>query len=218
MDYLLGNWGENSKFTASSEYPLKMYFDDFDANGSTETVLATAKNGTYYPLVGLDDLGSQMVMLRKKYPQYRDFAGKSIEEIFDPAQLEAASLREVTELRTGYLKNEGGRFVYHPFPSDLQVAPVMDFLTFDFDGDGNREVLAAGNYFGVKPYHGRFDSFPGALIKNENEILLGNRTGLDLMNKSVRHLAVIHFDNQSYLLVVCNDAAAEVYQLMNKSE
>jgi len=218
MDYLLGNWGENSKFTASTEYPLKMYFDDFDANGSTETVLATAKNGTYYPLVGLDDLGSQMVMLRKKYPQYRDFAGKSIEEIFDPVQLEAASLREVSELRTGYLKNEGGRFVYHPFPSDLQLAPVMDFLSFDFDGDGNREMLAAGNYFGVKPYQGRFDSFPGALIKNENEILLGNRTGLDLMNKSVRHLAVIHFDNQSYLLVVCNDAAAEVYQLMNKSE
>ena len=73
-DYLLGNWGTNSKFTASEENPLKMYFADFDANGSTETVLATAKNGTYYPLVGLDELGSQMVMLRKKYPQYRDFA------------------------------------------------------------------------------------------------------------------------------------------------
>ena len=218
MDYLLGNWGENSKFTASAAYPLKMYFDDFDANGSTETVLATAKNGTYYPLVGLDELGSQMVMLRRKYPSYRDFAGKSIEEIFDPAQLEGAALREVTELRTGYLKNEGGRFVYYPFGENLQVAPVMDFLSYDFDGDGTREVLAAGNYFGVKPYQGRFDSFPGALIKNENDIILGNRAGLDLMNKSVRHLSVIHFDNQPYLLVVYNNAAAEVYQLTNKSE
>ncbi|MEJ2583857.1 MAG: VCBS repeat-containing protein [Robiginitalea sp.] len=218
MDYLLGNWGTNSKFTASAEHPLKMYFDDFDSNGSTETVLATAKNGTYFPLVGLDELGSQMVEFRKKYPRYRDFAGKSIQEIFEPSQLEGAALREVTELRTGYLKNDKGRFIYHSFPSNLQTAPVMEFLTFDFDGDGKGEVLAAGNYFGVKPYQGKFDSFPGALIKSENEIILGNRTGLDLMNKSVRHLSVIHFDNQPYLLVVYNDAAAEVYQLTNKSE
>ena len=94
----------------------------------------------------------------------------------------------------------------------------MDFLSYDFDGDGNREVLAAGNYFGVKPYQGRFDSFPGALIKSEKEIILGNRTGLDLMNKSVRHLSVVSFDNQPYLLVVYNNAAAEVYQLTNKSK
>lgn len=213
MDYLLGNWGENSKFTASAEFPMKMYFDDFDANKSTETVLATAKNGIYYPLVGLDELGSQMVMLRKKYPQYSDFAGKSIEEIFEPTRLEGATLREVTELRTGYLLNEGEHYDYRPFPPELQVAPVMDFLSFDFDGDGKSEVLAAGNYFGIKPHQGRFDSFPGALIKSENEIILGNQTGLDLMNKSVRHLSAIHLNNQPYLLVVYNNAAVEVYQL-----
>ena len=218
MDYLLGNWGANSKFTASAEYPLKMYFADFDSNGSTETVLATARNGAYYPLVGLDELGSQMVMLRRKYPQYRDFAGQPIEKIFEPGQLEGAALREVTELRSGYLKNEENGFRYYAFPQNLQVAPVMDFLSYDFDGDGNREVLAAGNYFGVKPYQGRFDSFPGALIKSEKEIILGNRTGLDLMNKSVRHLSVVSFDNQPYLLVVYNNAAAEVYQLTNKSK
>ena len=217
-DYLLGNWGSNSKFTASAKYPLKMYFADFDANGSTETVVATAKEGEYYPLVGLDELSSQMVMLRRKYPQYKDFAGQSIEEIFEPAQLQEATLRQATELRTGYLKNEGEGFSYYAFPQILQVAPVMDFLTYDFDGDGNGEVLAAGNYFGVKPHQGRFDSFPGALIKSENEIILGNQTGLDLMNKSVRHLSVIHFDNQPYLLVVYNNAAAEVYQLTNKSK
>jgi hypothetical protein len=216
-DYLLGNWGANSKFTASAEYPMKMYFADFDANGSTETVLATARNGTYYPLVGLDELGSQMVMLRRKYPQYRDFAGQPIENIFEPAQLKGAALREVTELRTGYLKNEGDGFRFLAFPEDLQVAPVMDFLSYDFDGDGKEEVLAAGNYFGVTPYQGRFDSFPGALIKSENEIILGNQTGLDLMNRSVRHLSVVPFENKPYLLVVYNDAAAEVYQLTNKS-
>ncbi len=214
-DYLLGNWGANSKFTATKEAPLRMYYADFDGNGSTETVLATSKKGTYYPIAGLDDLGSQMVSLRKKYPNYRDFAGRAVGDIFEAETLEAARLYEVSELRSGYLKNEGGKFEFHPFPDEMQVAPVLSFLPYDFDGDGRVEVLAGGNYFGVKPYHGRFDAFPGALIRSETEIVPGNRLGLEFMNKSVRHLSVIKHNNQDFLLVVYNSEPAEVYQLMN---
>ena len=38
-DYLLGNWGTNTKFNASEEHPLRMYYKDFDANGSYETIV-----------------------------------------------------------------------------------------------------------------------------------------------------------------------------------
>ncbi len=217
MDYLLGNWGTNSKFVASHDEPLKMYFSDFDSNGSTETVLATAKKGAYYTLVGLDDLGSQMVSLRKKYPNYKSFAGKPIEDIFGAEALQSAVLFEVTELRSGYLKNEGGDFKFYPFSNIMQVAPVLTFLPYDFNGDGKTEVLAAGNYFGVKPYQGRLDAFPGALILGESEILPGNRIGLDFMNKSIRHLSVIELNDEPFLLAVFNADTAQVYQLMKKN-
>lgn len=88
-------------------------------------------------------------------------------------------------------------------------------LPHDFDGDGREEILAAGNYFGVKPHQGRLDSFPGALIGGENKILLANRTGLDLMHQSVRRLEVIRMGQKPYLLVVFNDAPAAVYELTN---
>src|SRR5436190_12949219 len=39
-DYVLGNWGLNSKFRASAEAPLKMYYADFDQNGQSETIIA----------------------------------------------------------------------------------------------------------------------------------------------------------------------------------
>ncbi len=51
MDYLLGNWGKNSKFKASKEHPLRMYYADFDGNGSTETILCNYKNGDLLSIV-----------------------------------------------------------------------------------------------------------------------------------------------------------------------
>ncbi len=216
-DIALGNWGTNSKFKASSDYPMRLYLSDFDKNGSTDPVLAIEKNNAYYPLSGLDDLGSQMVYLRRKYPRYSDFAGKTVTEIFEEQPLNDAALLEVDELRSGFLRNEGGKFEFVPFAEELQTAPILEFLSFDFNGDGKEELLAAGNYFGVKPYQGRLDAFPGALIQTENEILLGNRIGLDLMNKSIRQLEIIRIGEMPYLLAVFNDAPAVLYEMTPKT-
>ena len=214
IDYLLGNWGKNSKFEASQEHPLRMYYSDFDENGSTETIICNFKNGAYYPLLGLDELGSQIVSLRKKFNNYKSFAGKSIDAIFEPSVLKKAHIFEVNTLASGYLKNENNTFTFVPFKNELQVSPISAFLEFDFDANGENEVLVAGNYFGVSPYHGRFDSFPGALIFNENKIILGNKIGLDFSQKAVKKLNIIKVQNKSYVLVTINNDSAQVYQLI----
>ena len=213
LDYLLGNWGSNTKFKASQEYPMKMYYSDFDGNGSTETIVAIERNGDYYPLEGLDELSAQMVGLRKKFTTYKSFAGKSISQILDHKALKSSKVLEVSTLQSGYLQNNGGKYSFVPFKAELQVAPIRAFLEYDFDKDGNTEILAAGNYFGIKPYHGRLDSFSGALIKNENDVILGNKIGLELQFKSVRHLNIIHLNARPYLLVTYNNAQAQVYDL-----
>jgi len=128
LDYLLGNWGLNTKFSAKENYPLKMYYADFDDNGSTETILAYEKNGKYYTAAGLDELGSQMSFLKKKFTAYKDFAGKPLEEIFDKKQLENAALLTVNNLSSGYLLNSGGKFTFEAFDAPLQLAPLTAFL------------------------------------------------------------------------------------------
>ncbi|MDX1470667.1 MAG: VCBS repeat-containing protein, partial [Flavobacteriaceae bacterium] len=167
LDFLLGNWGENSKFQASQKSPLRMWYGDFDNNGQTETILAQEKEGKYYPLANFDELSTQMVSLRKKFPTYKSFAGKSVYEIWDKKVLEKGKVMDVTTLSSGYLRNDSGKFQFVPFPRKLQVSPITAFLKFDFNNDGEEEVLAAGNYFGVTPYQGRFDSFTGALIYSD---------------------------------------------------
>ncbi len=213
QDLLLGNWGVNTKFKASADNPMRMHHLDFDNNGKKETVISIEKNGNYYPLANLDELIGQMNILRKKFPDYSSFAGKKMEEIFEKKLLDSAYLFEVHELRSGYLKNEQGKFEFQPFDWELQVSPINSFVSFDFDADEKQEILAAGNYFGVKPFHGRFDGFSGALINNENSIQLGHTLGLDLAGKSARHMKVITVNDTPYLLVVYNSEAAEVYQI-----
>ena len=214
QDYLLGNWGLNTKFSTSEEHPMKMYYGDLDKNGATETIVSTFKDGKDYPVDGLKELSSQLVSLRKKFNSYSSFAGKSMEVILGENMLPNAEILEVHTLNSGFLKNENGKFTFVPFSYKLQLAPIMSFLEFDFNGDNKTEVLAAGNYFGVKPYHGRFDSFPGALISNNNNITLANKIGLDLTGKSIRNMNIIKFNNNNYILLTFNDEAAEVYQIL----
>ncbi len=215
-DYLLGNWGLNSKFIASEDEPLRMYYGDFDGNGQTETVVATAKNGKYYPIVSFDDLTSQLVSLKKKFTAYRDFAGKEIKDIFEKEQLSQMAVLEVDTLASGYLKNDGGRFVFVPFGADLQLAPVTSFCTYDFDNDGDLEALAAGNYFGVKPYHGRLGTFSGALIEDETNFIPGHRIGLQLDQRSARHINVMMLGGEPHLLVTLNNDKVQLYKLLKK--
>jgi hypothetical protein len=137
-----------------------------------------------------------------------------MEQIFDKKTLDEAVVLTVSELRSGYLENNNGKFSFVPFEKELQWAPIMDFLAYDFDQDGTEEVLATGNFFGVKPYHGRFGSFPGAMIKNKNDVILGHEMGLDLSQKSTRHLNIITLNNQPYLLVTFNNDKARVYELI----
>ncbi|NNK72262.1 MAG: VCBS repeat-containing protein [Flavobacteriaceae bacterium] len=213
LDYLLGNWGTNTKFRASEKAPLKMYYNDFDGDGQTETIVANNYKGAYYPLSGLDELGAQMVGLRKKFTAYKDFAGQPLSSIFESDVLKTATVFEVHTLNSGYLKNEDGKFTFKAFPNQLQVSPIQEFLSFDFDEDGQQEVLAGGNFFGVTPYHGRFDSFTGALIKQDGTTVMGHELGLDFSQRSVRHLSIIELNKTPYLLVTFNDSKAEVYRI-----
>ncbi|WP_425547611.1 VCBS repeat-containing protein [Aquimarina gracilis] len=212
-DYLLGNFGLNTKFEASAKYPLKMYYSDFDNNQKTETILAMAKDGKYYTVLGLDELSGQLNYLRKKFTTYNSFAGSAVEKVLGNDALNKSVVFKVDELASGYLKNEEGSFIFVPFEEMLQVAPITKMLQHDFDGDGVQEVFLAGNYFGVIPYHGRFDGFAGAILQNDSLVIDANNLNINLTQKSVRGLNIINFDNKEYLLITINNGKVEIYEL-----
>ena len=215
-DYLLGNWGLNTKFTASPEYPLLMYYADFDDNGSTETLLAQEKDGKYFMPYGLDELATQLNSMKKKFTKYADYAGKSIEEVIGKSALEKAKKYEVHQLASGYLENTGNRFRFKEFPQDCQVAPIRAFVKYDFDQDGSEDVLMAGNYFGVSPYHGKFDALNAGLLSGKGDFLNPHNLGVDFARKAVKKLQIVNFKESPYLLATLNNDTVQVYQIQRK--
>jgi len=73
-------------------------------------------------------------------------------------------------------------------------------------------VFLAGNYFGVIPYHGRFDGFGGAIVSDANTIIDAPELNINLSQKSVRGLNIINFDTKDYLLITIHNDKAEVYE------
>ncbi len=216
LDYLLGNFGLNSKFRASEGFPLKMYYSDFDDNQKTETIIAIPKGEKYYTALGLDELSGQLNFLKKKFTSYASFAGKTVEEVIGNDALDKATLLEVHQLASGYLKNENGAYKFVSFDDKFQVAPITKMLKHDFNNDAVEEVLMAGNYFGVIPYHGRWDGFAGAILQNEETNSNVNTLDINLTQKAVRGLNIINFGTKEYLLITINHGKTEVYEFPNK--
>jgi len=215
-DYILGNFGLNSKFKASQKYPMKMYVGDFDNNNKTETIVAIEKNGAYYTLEGLDELADQLNYLKKRYTTYKSFAGQTVEAVFGENVLNSKTLLTITTLASGYLKNKNGEFTFHPFSeASLQLAPITEILKYDFNSDGNEDILLAGNYFGVTPYQGKFDSFSGGIIQNNEKVISAQKTGVNFYGKAVKGLNIIKIEDIKYLLVTINNDEIELYEISN---
>jgi hypothetical protein len=168
-DLLVGNWGENSKLHASQQYPLKLFAGDLDNNGSLDQILATEKNGKYYTFLGKEELEKQLpALMRKKYADYSSLAGQTIEEVFGD-KLGHTEKFTASILSSVLLTNDGkGNFSISKLPMQAQWSPVFSFLTGDFDGDHKTDIIAAGNFYGVLPYEGRYDAGYGSVLLNKD--------------------------------------------------
>jgi hypothetical protein len=64
---------------------------------------------------------------------------------------------EVHNLKSGYLKKTENSLLFHFRMTYRWLQSTV--LKSNFDSDKKESVFAAGNYFGVSPYHSRFDGF-----------------------------------------------------------
>jgi len=208
-DLVLGNLGRNSYVRASRAEPARLYITDIARDSSLEQILTFYKHGVSYPLAGRDELSRLIPELRSRYPTYASFGATDIRGILSREQLEQAQVREAYVLASSVALNDGnGTFELRPLPVEAQFAPIYSSLPGDFDGDGNTDLVVAGNFFGVPPVLGRYDASYGLLLRGDGA---GGLASVDLDTSrlllvgEVRDLKLLRLADGSRIVVVARN-------------
>ncbi|MDX2303828.1 MAG: VCBS repeat-containing protein [Microscillaceae bacterium] len=165
-DLILGNLGLNSRFQASVQEPFELFIRDFDQNGSLDHIYAHYENGKLVPFPTKHDLTKQLSYLNKKILYFKDYASKSLEDIFGADTLENSLRLKAQTLSSKIALNLGkGSFKLIDLPEQVQFSSLQALQALDIDGDQKEELLAAGNFSFTKPELGKYDANYGLLLK-----------------------------------------------------
>lgn len=215
-DFVLGNLGTNTKFKPTAAAPISLYVNDFDLNGSVEPIFTFLKGGIEYPLALRQDMIKQMSSLKKKFLFYKDYADKSIADIFEPQLLKQATRLNFYEPHSSIVWNKGSDFELHSLPVEAQVSPIYSTLIADVNNDGHSDIIAGGNLFAVKPEVGRYDALQGIVLTGDGKgnfvPVLPLKSGLKL-NGEVRAIAVLNENKAFRLVFVRNNDVIKFYSL-----
>lgn len=219
-DIVIGNHGLNSRFRASIEKPIDLYINDFDQNGTMEQLLCQFNGNKSYPLILRHDLVQQMPSLKKKYLKYNSYKEQQISDIFDPAILSKSLKLNANTLETvAYLNNGKGGFEKISLPAEAQFAPVFAISIFDFNADGNPDILLGGNLYHVKPEVGRYDASYGLLLTGNGnggfKSILSKDSGI-MLKSQARGFSIIDIKNKPMLLVANNNDRAQLFSILKK--
>ncbi len=220
-DYIVGNLGENHRFTATAEFPMALYAIDIDKNGAVDPITAAHwkdKDGKMqeYPVNYLDELAAQSPFFRKKFTSYTQFSMTTMDSIIDRKTVKPEEKFTVNTTSSYVLWNEGGgQFKWERLPTAAQTAPVRKILVRDFNGDKLPDVLLAGNDHSFDVSTGYYDANRGVVLLNKGsrafEALPPSKSGLALRGQVE---SLLYFEGETPTLVAgVNRGKVKVYKL-----
>lgn len=216
-DIIAGNYGLNSKIKADEKHPAKLYVDDFDKNGRVEPIFAYYKtDGKLYPVNLKGDIENQLPYLKKKFPTFESYAGKTIDQVFTEDELKHATQLTVQQTQSCIFYNDGkGNFTMKALPLRAQITSVFGILVSDLNNDGTQDLFLGGNFYGLKPEIGRLDASYGVtLLGNKNHTfsyLPPSESGL-FVRGEVRDIEGINTRQGNYILVARNNDSLQIFK------
>jgi len=167
-DLVAGNVGLNFAYTTSSHGRFGIYAGNFAGNETPDIVLTQEIGGTEYPVFGRARLGPTIYPVALRFPSYGAFAAASMAQLFGADQLRRALHYQTDTFASLYLQNNGdGTFTSTPLPNLAQISPIRGMIVDDVDGDGNLDLIVAGNLFDTEPNTAPADAGNGLWLKGD---------------------------------------------------
>ena len=150
-DLIVGNIGLNNKYHPTEDKPLHIFANDFDNNGSLDIVLSKYYKGNLTPTRGKECSSQQMPFIKDSFPLFSDFASSTLEDIYGAENLSKALHYKATTFASVYIenKNNGGIEISN-LTSEAQLSPINDMIIWDYNKDGNLDIVIGGNMYNTE--------------------------------------------------------------------
>jgi hypothetical protein len=168
VDYVVTNFGLNTKYHATADKPALLYYGDFDGSGRMQLVEAEFEDETLFPIRGKSCSTQAMPFLADKFSTFRSFAAASLVDIYTPTCLDTAHRFAANTLESGLLLNQGnGTFCFETLPRIAQAAPGFGAIVRDLDLDGNQDIYFVQNFYSPQPETGRMAGGLSLLLRGD---------------------------------------------------
>ncbi|MEO6316537.1 MAG: CRTAC1 family protein [Chitinophagaceae bacterium] len=218
MDIIAGNLGENYKFKASVEKPFEVYAKDFDNNGTNDIFLAKYSGDIQVPVRGRECTSQQCPFISKKFTSYLSFAESDLKTILGE-DIASALHYKANVFSSVILVNDNGKFSVKKLPLQAQFSTVNCIMVKDFDNDGKKDILIAGNKFDVEVETTPADASPGVFLKGLGNMNFENVNAAQsgfFVPYNVKDMQALQMKNGWGILVSANNDSLRVFRNFGK--
>jgi enediyne biosynthesis protein E4 len=221
-EIIAGNVGLNTQIKASENKPATLHYKDYDNNKSLDPILCYYNGEKSHPFLMRDKILDHMIILKKKFLRYKDYANATMSTLFTAEQRRDEKVLSANTFASKILYNTGGKsFEYKDLPIPAQISLTNSILCIDVNNDGKKDIITAGNYFGTEVLLGRHDASVGnILINNGNNTLKSISAAQSGFNAKgdVRDLLPIKTKEGISILVVRNNDQFSLFKIKSKAK
>ncbi len=171
-DYIVGNLGDNNRFSITEKYPFYLYAVDLDMDGILDPLITgfwKDKDGKYqeYPLNYLDELREQSGFFQTKFDDFASFSYRRFDEMLDENMSKQVEFRLHVNTTSSYiLWNDLGRFRWEKLAVAVQYSPVKRIIVQDINDDNWPDIIMGGNDYTYEVGVGYYDANKGLVLIN----------------------------------------------------
>ncbi len=216
-DLIVGNLGLNYKYQATTDATFDVYAGDYDENGSLDIVLGYYFDGTQFPVRGRQCSSEQIPGIKKQYDNYDSFAAASLEEVYTDQKLANSLVHyQVQTFASTYFENLGNQqFNPAALPRAVQTSSMNKIIVADYDQDGHKDLLVAGNLMVSEVETTRNDASFGQYLRGDGT---GHFTPVPytqsgfMAPKDVKDMELLTTPTATHVIIANNNAEVTILQ------